>query len=161
MNISIILCIIAGLILIVGFLGTFIPVLPGAPLAWFGLLICYFSVYNEISVLCLIITAVFAVAVSILDNIIPVYMTNKSGGSKAATRGSTIGLIVGFFAGPFGVIFFPFLGALIGELIHTEGNFSVSLKSAWGAFLGFLLGTGLKMATVITFIWIFIRSFFA
>lgn len=159
MNISIILTILAGILLIVGFLGTFVPVLPGAPLAWVGLLLSYFSSYNKISILCLIITGVVAIAVSILDNILPVYMTNKTGGSKAATTGSTIGLIIGFFVGPPGIIFGPFLGALAGELISTSGNFKVSIKSAWGAFLGFLCGVGIKMAAVMIFIWIFIISF--
>ena len=159
MNLSLLFVILAGLILAVGFLGTFIPVLPGAPLAWCGLLLAYFSSYNEISILCLVITGIVAVAVSILDNILPVYMTNKTGGSKAATTGSTIGLIIGFFIGPPGIILGPFCGALIGELIKSNGDFKKSLKSAWGAFLGFLLGTGMKMISVLIFIWIFIISF--
>lgn len=156
---SIILCVIAGILLLVGFLGTFVPVIPGAPLAWAGLLAAHFSIYNEISILCLIITGVVAVLVSILDNFMPVLMTGKTGGSKAATVGSTIGLIAGFFIGPVGIIAGPFLGALAGELINSKGNFGVSIKSAWGAFLGFLLGTGLKMIAVGFFIWIFVRSF--
>ena len=156
---SIVLSIIAGILLILGFLGTFVPVLPGAPLAWAGLLAAFFSSYNEISILCLVITGIVAVVVSILDNILPVYMTNRVGGSKAATVGSTIGLIIGFFLGPAGIIAGPFLGALVGEIIHSKGNFSESLKAAWGAFLGFLLGTGIKMIAVGFFIWVFVRSF--
>ena len=159
MNLSILLTILAVILLIVGFLGTFIPVIPGAPLAWVGILLAYFSSYNDISLVCLIITGVVAVAVSILDNVLPVLMTDKVGGSKAATVGSTIGLIIGFFLGPAGIIAGPFLGALVGEMIHSGGNFSTSIKAAWGAFLGFLLGTGIKMIAVGFFIWIFVRSF--
>ena len=158
MSLSIFLSILAGILLFVGFLGTFVPVIPGAPLAWAGLLAAFFSTYNDISLVCLIITGVVAVAVSILDNVLPVYMTNKVGGSKAATIGSTIGLIIGFFVGPAGIILGPFLGALAGELIHSKGNFVASIKSAWGAFLGFLLGTGMKMVVVGFFIWIFVTS---
>ncbi len=159
MTLSIILCVVAGILLLLGFLGTFVPILPGAPLAWAGLLAAHFSIYNEISITCLIITGAAAVLVSVLDNFMPVLMTGKTGGSKAATIGSTIGLIAGFFMGPAGIIAGPFLGALIGELIHSKGDFSVSIKSAWGAFLGFLLGTGIKMICVGFFIWIFVRSF--
>ncbi|MBR2106347.1 MAG: DUF456 family protein, partial [Treponema sp.] len=68
MNIDLLFTILAGILLVVGFLGTFVPVLPGAPLAWGGLLLCYFSSYNEISIFCLVSTAVFAILVSILDN---------------------------------------------------------------------------------------------
>lgn len=158
MTFDLVLVILAGILLVVGFLGTFVPVLPGAPLAWVGLLLSFFSDYAEISILCLVITAIVAVLVSVLDNIFPVLMTKKTGGSKAATTGSTIGLIAGFFAGPPGIILGPFIGALIGELIHTNGEFKTSLKSAWGSFLGFLFGTGLKMASVVAFIIIFVRA---
>lgn len=151
--------IVCGLFLVVGFLGTFVPILPGAPLAFAGLVFAYFSDYNDISLTLLIITGVVAVVVSVLDNILPVSMTKNAGGSKSATIGSTIGLIVGFFIGPAGIICGPFVGALIGEMIHTNNNWSVSLKSAFGAFLGFLVGTGIKMIAVGWFIWIFVKSF--
>ena len=159
-GISVILCIVAGVLLLVGFLGTFVPVLPGAPLAWAGLLAAYFSEYTDISILCLIITAVIAVIVSVVDNIFPVAMTKKFGGSKYATTGATVGLIVGFFTGPWGIILGPFFGALIGEFINKEGRNEGVFKAAFGAFMGFLLGTGLKMITVLAFIWIFVISFF-
>lgn len=158
-SLGIFLSALAAILLFVGFIGTFVPVLPGAPLAWGGLFAAYFSQYNDISVNCLVITAVIAVIITILDFILPPMITKKSGGSKAATTGSTIGLIVGLFLGPMGIILGPFIGALIGELIHTNGEVGTSLKSAWGSFLGFLLGTGMKMAVVIGFIVVFVKSF--
>ena len=155
---DILFCVLCGIFLCIGFLGTFVPVLPGAPLAFAGLVFAYFSGYTDISLTLLIITGVVAVVVSVLDNILPVTMTKNAGGSKSATLGSTIGLILGFFIGPMGIICGPFVGALIGELIHTNSNWSVSLKSAFGAFLGFLVGTGIKMIAVGWFIWVFIKS---
>lgn len=159
MGTDLLLTIIAAVILVVGFIGTFLLVLPGPPLAWFGLLAAYFSDLNDIKLWVLIVTAIFAMLVSVLDNLFPIIMTKKAGASKMATTGSTVGLIVGFFIGPLGVILGPFAGALVFELIHSNGDFNTSLKSAWGAFLGFLMGTGLKMATVLAFIWIYIVSF--
>ena len=159
MNIDLLFTILAGILLAIGFLGTFIPVLPGAPLAWCGLLLCYFSSYNEISIFCLIISAIFAILVSILDNFAPVLMTKNFGGSKKAITGSTIGLIGGFFVGPIGIIAGPFFGALIGELINNQGNWDGVFKAALGAFIGFLIGTGIKMICVVAFIFIYITSF--
>ena len=158
-GISVLLCFVAGVLLLIGFIGTFVPVLPGAPLAWAGLLAAYFSEYTDISILCLVITGIIAVLVSIADNIFPVTMTKKFGGSKYATVGATIGLIVGFFTGPWGIILGPFFGALIGEWINKEGHEDGVFKAAFGAFMGFLLGTGLKMITVLAFIWVFVISF--
>ena len=77
-EISLILCIVAAVLLVVVFIGTFVPVLPGAPLAWAGLLAAYFSQYNSISILCLVITELIAVVVSITDNFFPVTMTKNS-----------------------------------------------------------------------------------
>lgn len=160
MALSIVLIVVASLLLLIGFIGTFVPVIPGAPLAWLGLLVAYFCEYSDVSILMLIITAVLAVVVSIMDNIFPIIMTKNFGGSKAATTGSTIGLIIGFFAGPAGIIIGPFAGAFLGELIHNRGNSDGVLKAAFGAFVGFLTGTGIKMVCVGFFIWYFIHSFF-
>lgn len=157
---SLFLAIAAGVLLAAGFAGTFVPVLPGAPLAWLGLLAAYFSEYCDISVATLIITGIAAVLVSVLDNILPVAMTKKFGGSKSATTGSTIGLIAGFFIGPVGIILGPFLGAVIGELIHNHGNSDGVLRAGLGAFAGFLAGTGIKMILVLVLIWCFITGFF-
>ena len=160
MSFDLIFAIIAGVLLVAGFFGTFVPVLPGAPLAWVGLLLAFFSDYCAVSIPALVISGIFAILVSVLDNILPVAMTKKFGGSKAAVTGSTIGLILGFFIGPVGIILGPFAGALVGELIHNQGKTQGIFKAGWGAFVGFLTGTGLKMICVLIFIWYYIASFF-
>ena len=160
MSLSLILAIVAALLLIIGFIETFVPVIPGPPLAWAGLLAAYFSDYCEISLIVLIISGVAAVIVTILDNILPVIMTKKFGGSKMATTGATIGMIIGLFVGPLGIILGPFLGALVGEWINKEGREDGVFKAAFGAFMGFLSGIGIKMICVGLFIWYFGTSFF-
>lgn len=146
------------LFLVIGLVGTVVPVLPGAPLAWSGLLLTYFSSYTNMTILALVLSGIFALFVSIADNIFPSVMTKQSGGSRAGTIGSVVGLIVGFFIGPVGVILGPFAGALVGELIHDNSDFGRALKAAFGAFKGFLLGTGLKILSVVICIWILIFS---
>lgn len=158
MEMDILLAVIAGILLLIGLIGTVVPVIPGPPLAWSGLLVGYFSSYTRLSVICLIITGIIAVFISIVDNLFPAFMTKKIGGSKYATIGSMIGLFVGFIAAPISILAGAFLGAFIGELIHSNGEFAVSLKAAAGAFLGFILSTGLKMIIVSIYIMIFIFS---
>ena len=135
------------------------PVLPGPPLAWAGLLAAYFCDFCDISIPALVICGIIAVLVSVLDNILPVAMTKKFGGSKTATIGATIGLIIGLFAGPAGIIIGPFIGAIIGEMIHREGETKGVFKAGFGAFVGFLTSTGLKMICVGCFIWYYVVSF--
>ncbi|WP_407399700.1 DUF456 domain-containing protein [Treponema sp.] len=150
------LLILAIILLGLGLLGTFLPVLPGPPLAWAGLLCEYFIPYSTISIPVLTITFITAVIITILDFAFPVIQTKKSGGTKYGTWGSTIGLIVGLFSGPFGILVGPFIGAFIGELIHDSSDYHKALRSAWASFIGFLSGTLMKIVTVSVFIIIFI-----
>lgn len=152
--------ILAGVLLFIGLIGTVVPVLPGPPIAWAGLLSAHFSSYSNISVTVLIITAIFALLITLADNIFPSLMTKNAGGSKAGVWGSTIGLIFGIFFAPtvIFIILGPFLGAFIGEMIHDSSDTGKAFKAALGAFKGFMLGTGLKVICVAAFIWIFVIS---
>ena len=152
--------ILAGILLLAGLIGTVLPVLPCPPIAWAGLLAAHFSSYSQIEIWILIATGIAAVFVTVIDNIFPSVMTKKAGGSKAATLGCTIGLIVSFFLGPIFILIAPFAGAFIGEMIHDSSDAKRALKAAFGAFKGFLLGTGLKIICVMCFIWLFLWSIF-
>lgn len=152
--------ILAGILLLVGLVGTVLPVLPGPPIAWAGLLAAHFSTYSKIEIWILIATGIAAALITVIDNIFPSLMTKKAGGSKAATWGCTIGLLASFFLGPIFILIAPFIGAFIGEMIHDSSDSKRAVKAAFGAFKGFLLGTGLKMITVICFIWLFLWSIF-
>jgi hypothetical protein len=152
--------ILAGVLLLVGLVGTVLPVLPGPPIAWAGLLAAHFSSYSQIEIWILIATGIAAIFVTVIDNVFPSLMTTKAGGSKAATWGCTIGLIAAFFLGPIFILIGPFVGAFVGEMIHDSSDSKRALKAAFGAFKGFLLGTGLKIITVMCFIWLFLWSIF-
>ena len=158
MGFDIFLAILGAICLLIGTVGCVVPVLPGVILAWAGLLSAYFSHYCNIPTVLLVATGITTAIISVLDNMIPIYLTKKTGGSKAGMWGSTIGLIVGIFVGPWGIVLGPFAGALVGELIHDNRDMKRAIKSASGAFLGFLLGTGLKLVLCGFLIWIFIQS---
>lgn len=150
-----ILEILAIICTLVGVVGCVAPVLPGVPICYVGMLLCYWA-GAPFTTSQLVLWAVVAVAVTLLDNFLPAVMTNKFGGSKAATRGSMIGIIVGFFAGPLGLILGPFFGALIGELTHNGSDSARAFKVAFGSFVAFICGTGIKL---IAAIYITIRIF--
>lgn len=139
------LIILALVFAIVGLLGSILPALPGAPLSYVGLLLLLPCEGVEISNTALWVYGISLAIVSILDYIAPAWLTNLSGGSKQAARGSMAGLIAGlFFFPPIGLIIGPFVGAFIGEL--TEGSSKgKALKVALMSFVGFLLTTGMKI----------------
>jgi uncharacterized protein YqgC (DUF456 family) len=142
-----IILIIFGLIFILaGIIGCVLPVIPGPPLSYVGIILLEFTSATPFSSGFMIFWFLIAAGVTVLDYIIPVWSTKKSGGSKYGTRGSMVGLIIGLFAGPVGIIIGPFLGALIGELIYGKKS-KDALKSGIGAFTGFLMGTGVKLVS--------------
>ncbi len=153
---------IAGfLFMLIGIIGSFLPVLPGPPLSWIGLLLLYLTKTVQDDWLFLGITLAVALIVFALDYIIPVVGTKKFGGTKAGMLGTTIGLLVAIFfpvLGIFGIVIWPFLGALIGELINKAES-KDAMKAAFGSFLGFLTGTFLKFMVAVIYLGFFISTF--
>lgn len=145
-----ILCIILGLI------GSFLPILPGPPISWVGLLLLHLTDAVPDNNTLLIITFIVAVLVFTLDYIIPAIGTKRFGGSKAGVIGTSIGLIIGLIAPiPFGIIIGPFVGALIGELSH-KADIKTAIRAAFGSFLGFVTSTLLKFIVTCIYFGIFV-----
>ena len=132
---EIFLVLVALLLMILGILGSFLPVLPGPLTSWAGLLVLHFTEGVELSQTFLIVTLLVAIFIYVLDYIIPAIGTKRFGGSRAGMIGTTLGLIVGLLSPiPFGIIIGPFIGALIGEMIHRN-DIDKALKAAFGSFL--------------------------
>lgn len=149
------LIILGAVLLLIGFAGSFLPIIPGPPIAYLGLLTLIGI--NPYSVWFFVIWALIVIALQILDHIVPAWMTKKIGGTKYGIWGSIAGLIAGFFFPPFGIIVGPFVGAFIGELLSGKTT-HFALKSAWGSFLGFLCNTVLKIIAVGVMAYYFIAA---
>lgn len=151
---------LAIILIIVGLVGCVLPIIPGPPLSFGGILILHFTDFANYTTNFLLILAFFAILVTVLDYIVPIWGTKKFGGTKAGMWGATLGMIIGMILlGPLGLILGPLVGAIIGESIKGA-NRNDAIKSGLGAFLGFLLGTGLKLATSIYITWHFVKGFY-
>ena len=145
------LIIMAFVCLLTGIVGSVVPALPGPPISWVGLLLAGFTPWIENSPTLLIATAIVAVVITVLDYVVPSLATKRFGGSKYGIWGCNIGLVLSIVGLPFGptgllgVVFWPFVGALVGEYIKQQDG-KPALKAAFGAFMGFLTGTFLKIA---------------
>ena len=143
-----ILAIVLG---IVGIIGSVAPALPGPPLGWLGMLVLYIwggganGAGEPMSTQFLLIWLGIVIIVSILDYIVPAYFTKVTGGSKYGSWGAIAGLFLGLVFPPVGMILGSLLGAFAAEFLFAGTDTVTSLKSAFGAFLGFLFGTGLKL----------------
>lgn len=151
---------IAIILMIVGIAGCLLPVLPGPPLSYLGLVVLHFSRFADISKNLFIILAIVAVVVTVIDYVVPIWGTRRFGGSKYGMRGATVGLIIGLFLGPFGIIIGPFIGAVVGELIFRD-DIKYALRAGFGSLLGFLTGVGLKLAASLLMTFYFVKALVA
>ena len=141
---DIFLIIIAAFLMILGVVGSFLPVLPGPLTGWLGLLVLYLMPEIDVSLMTLVITLIVAILIWILDYIIPALGTKKFGGTKAGMIGTSVGFIMG-----------AFVGAFAGELINKADS-KTALKAAFGSLLGFLTSAFIKFVVAIIYLGLFI-----
>lgn len=146
-----VLCLIAGLV------GCLLPIIPGPPVAYAGLLLLHFTDKVQFTVEQLLTWLFIVIILQVLDYFIPMLGSKYSGGSRWGARGCFAGTIAGLFFMPWGIVFGPFLGAFIGELLGGKGT-GQALKSGLGSLFGFLFGTVLKFVVCGYFIWQFIEA---
>ena len=124
--------IVAVILGIVGLLGCILPVLPGPPCSLAGMFLLFLwgspcaqddspCAQDDITWRLLIIMLIVTVVVTVLDYVVPGWLTRVTGGTKYASRGATAGMIVGIlFFPPWGMILGAFIGALIAELYCAD-----------------------------------------
>ena len=152
---SILLIVSAGLI-IIGIIGSFLPIIPGPITSWLGLLaICQIQDFSASNTL-LTITFIVAITIFITDYFIPIIGSKYFGGSKYGIVGTSIGLLIGLFSPiPFGIIIGAFLGALIGEYFGGK-SVSEGIKPAIGSLVGIISSSIIKFITGFSFLIIYI-----
>ena len=154
---DIFLIIIAGILLLIGLIGCVLPVIPGIPLSYVGILLLHFTSNVQFSLVFLIVWAVIVIIVQVLDFYIPVWGTKRFGGSRWGTIGSIVGIVVGLFFAPWGIIIGSFAGAVIGELLSGRTS-QDAIKAGFGAFVGFLLGTVAKLTISVFLIYYYVEA---
>ena len=113
--------IVAVILGIVGLLGCLLPVLPGPPCSLAGMFLLFLwgspCAQDDITWRLLIIMLIVTVIVTVLDYVVPGWLTRVTGGTKYASRGATAGMLVG-------ILFFPPWGMIVGAFIGALGLLS-------------------------------------
>lgn len=154
---DIFLIILAGIFLVIGLLGAVIPILPGLPFSYIGLLLLHFSSKIEFTLTFLIVWLIVVIVLQLLDNVLPAWGAKYFGGSKWGVWGSFVGLFVGLFFGPIGILLGSFLGAVLGELIYGK-PIEEAARSGFGTFIGFIASTIAKFIISGLFIFYYIKE---
>jgi uncharacterized protein YqgC (DUF456 family) len=144
--------VIAFALLLAGLLGCLIPLLPGPPLSYAGLLVLQLREEPPFTPGFLLWWLLMVVVVQVLDYFFPLLATRKFGGTRYGVWGCALGLVAGFWLGPAGIVAGPFLGALVGEWLYSQ-NANQAFRAALGSFLGFVFSTVLKLIASALMIW--------
>lgn len=156
-GIDIILVIAGALCMILGLAGCIIPIIPACPLSYLGYFLLHCTSTIQFSPKQLLLWALLVIVVQAMDYVFPIIGAKKMGGSKAGSWGCTIGMLVGMFIGPVGIILGPFMGAIVGELIDGK-EASKAFVAGVGSFLGFLAGTISKLIVSVALLVVFIKA---
>ena len=159
------LMIIAGLLMLTGLVGCVLPVLPGVPLAYVGLLLLQLTDKVQFSTTFMLIWLAVVIVIQVLDYYVPAWGTKQFGGSKWGVWGCTIGLLLGVVGLPLGpggiagLFFWPFVGALVGEYLKQRDT-RIALRAAVGSFIGMMTGIVAKVAYGVVLLAIIIVKLF-
>jgi len=158
-NIVYLLWALAVLLVLIGFAGTILPALPGVPLVFAGLfLAAYIGNFEKIGWLTLTILGTLTALALIADFAATLLGAKRAGASKLALLGAGIGSILGIFSGLWGLLVFPFIGAVAGELVARQ-KLDQASRVGVATWLGMMIGTLAKLAIALTMIGVFIVSY--
>jgi len=138
--------IIGSIFVLLGIAGCVLPILPGPVLSFLGLLLLALlkNFSPPLTPTLIMIMAILTVVVTIGDYLIPLWGAKRYGATKWGIWGSVIGMAIGIFFSPFGMLLGAFIGAVTVEwLVQKERG--KALKAGWGVFIGSLAGTALKL----------------
>ncbi len=154
------LAFICALCLLVGLAGVLLPILPGIPLAWLGLLVYAAGTgFERMSLTVVIVFGVLTLLSLAIDFFAPMLGAKRYKASKLGVFGAFLGITFGIFFGIWGIILGPFIGALAGEFLAGKKT-KQAFGSATGTFTGMILGSLLKIVIIMIMGGFFIASLF-
>lgn len=133
------------LALLAGVAGVVLPVLPGSLLLLGGaVLVAWAGDFGLVGWPTLTVVGLLAALIWAVDWVAAALGAKATGASRWAVVGASLGLVVGLFLGPAGLILGPAVGAVLLEY-WQDPDFEKALRAGAGTFLGFLLGSVVKV----------------
>ena len=150
--------IVAVLLVIIGLAGTLLPVLPGVPFVFAGLLLAAWADgFQRVGAITLVILGLLTALAMAADFAASAFGAKKMGASPRAVMGATIGAVVGIFFGLPGLVLGPFVGAVAGELSANRELLHAG-RAGLGTWLGLLLGSVVKLTLAFLMVGVFATS---
>ena len=152
--------VLAGLLVLTGLAGAILPALPGVPLVFGGLLLAAWADdFQRVSWVVLVLLGLLTAFSFAIDFAATALGAKRVGASKLAIAGALIGTFAGFLLGLPGLIFGPFVGAVIGEML-THGEMQKAARAGFATWMGLIFGTLTKLALIFTMLGTFAFAWF-
>lgn len=143
---EILLYVLGALALAVGLAGVVLPAIPGSVLLVAGaVLVAWAEGFTRVSGWTVAACAAIGLAIWVVDLLAGVLGAKAFGASHWALLGAGLGLLVGLFLGLPGILLGPPVGAIAFEYAR-DPSFERAMKAGAGAFVGFVLGTAVKVS---------------
>jgi uncharacterized protein YqgC (DUF456 family) len=150
--------VLAVALVVIGLAGIVVPALPGTVLIFAGLwLAAWADGYMRVGVWTLVLLGIVAAATYTVDMVMMALGMKHLGASRRAMAGAAVGMVVGFFFGLPGLVLGPFVGAVAGELT-AHRDFSRAGRAGVAAWIGFLIGTVIKVGLAFVMVGIFLAA---
>ena len=152
-----ILYILSGILIFIGLLGTVLPVVPGIPLAFAGMLLAaWVGGFKEISLVTVIVLGILTAASVAVDFFASLVGAKRAGASKLAMLGGAVGGLIGFFIlNIVGLIIGPFIGVVAVEMFRGKSAREAG-KIGLGTWIGMAVGMALKVGLAFAMLGIFL-----
>ena len=151
---------LAIVMILLGFAGNILPLLPGTPLMLAGMVLAaWLDDFQRIGGWSIALLALLTVLSQLADFLSGTLGAKRAGASKQALWGATVGSLLGVFAGLPGMLIGPFVGAAMGELI-AEQDLLKAGKVGLATWLGLVAGMAAKIAIGFTMLGVFVLSYF-
>ena len=150
--------ILAGALIVIGLLGTILPVLPGLPVMFAGMwLAAWADGYQRIGSGVLVVLAILVAIAIATDFLASLLGAKRAGASNKGMWGAGIGGFVGIFFGLPGLLAGPLLGAAAGEMAHGR-EWRDASRIGVGTWIGLLVGAIFKVLLALAMLVIFIGA---
>ena len=157
---TIALWVIAVILIAIGVAGIVLPALPGTLLIFGGILLAAWADdFSRVGMWPLIAIGIIGGLTYFVDLVAAALGAQKLGASKRAMIGAGLGTLAGLFLGLPGIIIGPFVGAVIGELT-VDRDIRKAGKAGVAAWIGFAIGTAVKVSMAFLMIGIFLLALF-
>lgn len=155
----VLLWVLAFVLILVGLIGTLLPVMPGALLVFLGMCAgAWADDFSRVGWAVLGVLAILTVLFYVLDFLAGAYGARRLGASRWGIVGAILGALVGMFFGFIGVVVGPFVGAVVGELLARRGLLEASRAGA-GAWIGLVLSVAARLALIFAMLGIFVVAY--